>query len=117
MIKTEIKNDITVLCFIFLNNNCLISARLIQIHVNERKSVQCKTQTADPKNSSPQSVCNLHCRKECIMGNPCAVHPLQNTVFSLCKESRVCRDKSEKTVDVFRALRNRKEKCDITLPS
>ena len=61
MIKTEIKNDITVLCFIFLNNNCLISARLIQIqvHVNGKKSVQCKTQTADPKNSSPQSVCSL----------------------------------------------------------
>ena len=26
MIKTKIKNDITVLCFIFLNNNCVISA-------------------------------------------------------------------------------------------
>ena len=50
------------------------------------------------------------------MGNPCAVHPLQNTVFSVCKELRVCRDKSEKTVDVFRALDNRKEKRDITLP-
>lgn len=59
MIKTEIKNDITVLCFIFLNNNCLISARLIQIRVNGKKSIQCKTQTADPKNSSPQSVCSL----------------------------------------------------------
>ena len=59
MIKTEIKNDITVLCLIFLNNKCLISARLIQIHVNGKKSVQCKTQTADPKNSSPQSVCSL----------------------------------------------------------
>lgn len=59
MIKTAIKNDITVLGLIFLNNNCLISARLIQIHVNGKKSVQCKTQTADPKNSSPQSVCSL----------------------------------------------------------
>ena len=59
MIKTEIKNDITVLCLIFLNNNCLISARLIQIRVNGKKSIQCKTQTADPKNSSPQSVCSL----------------------------------------------------------
>ena len=59
MIKTEIKNDITVLCNIFLNNNCLISARLIQIHVNGKKRVHCKTQTGDPKNRSPQSVCSL----------------------------------------------------------
>ena len=84
----------------------------------ERRAFSAKhrLQTLKTVVRSQSAVFNLHCPKECIMGNPCAVHPLQNTVFSVCKESRVCRDKSEKTVDVFRALGNRKEKCDITLP-
>ena len=118
MIKTEIKNDITVLCFIFLNNNCLISARLIQIHVNGKKSVQCKTQTADPKNSSPQSVCSLQFtlpQRVHHGKSMCSASTAEHSVFCV-QGVEGMQDKSEKTVDVFRAVGNRKEKCDITLP-
>ena len=119
MIKTEIKNDITVLCLIFLNNKCLISARLIQIHVNGKKSVQCKTQTADPKNSSLQSVCSLQFtlpQRAVHHGKSmCSASTAEHSVFCV-QGVEGMQDKSEKTVDVFRAVGNRKEKCDITLP-
>ena len=64
----------------------------------ERRAFSAKhrLQTLKTVVRSQSAVFNLHCPKECIMGNPCAVHPLQNTVFSVCKESRVCRTSQKK---------------------